>query len=206
MTETTGGRVYAGRSESERRADRRTRLVAAGLDLFGTEGWSATTVERLCSVAGVATRSFYEEFPGREALLRAVYADIMDGALRAILPVAEAVDLPADERIRQGLGRYVGHLTSDPRRARVAHHEVRVAGVLEPERQATVLRFAELIAMHSPRPEHGDTARILGLALAGAVSEVLVDWVSQPAPRPAVAPLVETLVTLYVSVLVPEAA
>ncbi|MGZ6827110.1 MAG: TetR/AcrR family transcriptional regulator, partial [Mycobacteriales bacterium] len=69
------GRVYGGRSEEERRADRRARLVAAGLELFGTEGWAGATIERLCAGAGVATRSFYEEFSSREALLRAVYED-----------------------------------------------------------------------------------------------------------------------------------
>ena len=111
------GRVYGGRSELERRADRRTRLIDAGLELFGTEGWSGATIERLCGCAGVATRSFYEEFASREALLKAVYEDVMHGVVSAVLPRALAPVGSAEERIRIGLAGYVDYLTEDPRRA-----------------------------------------------------------------------------------------
>lgn len=197
--------MYGGRSETERRADRRARLLDAGLDLFGTDGWSATTIERLCAAAGVATRSFYEEFHGREDLLKAVYEKVMSGVLEHVLPlVADARGTP-QERIRLGLGGYVTYLTEDPRRAKVAHREVRVAGVLEQDRHEMVLRFAEVIATQT-RLERSATGRILGLALAGAVSEVLVDWVAQPEPRPATEPIVDTLVRLYLAAVLPAQA
>jgi AcrR family transcriptional regulator len=197
--------VYGGRSETERRADRRARLIDAGLDLFGTDGWTATTIERLCAAAGVATRSFYEEFHGREDLLKAVYEQVMSGVLEEVLPlVAESSGTP-EERIRMGLAGYVGYLTEDPRRAKVAHRELRVAGVLEQDRHAMVLRFAELIAEQT-RLERGAAGRILGLALAGAVTEVLVDWVAQPEPRPATEPIVDTLVRLYLAAVLPAQA
>ncbi len=194
---TDQGRVYGGRSEEQRRADRRARLVDAGLSLFGTEGWANTTIERLCAEAGVATRSFYEEFASREALLKAVYEDIMGGVLAEVLPSVAATDGSPMERIRVGLTGYVRHLTDDPRRARVAHREVRVAGVLEQDRHAMVLRFADVIAEQT-KLEQGAAGRVLGLALAGAVTEVLVDWVAQPEPRPPVGPIIDTLVRVYV--------
>jgi AcrR family transcriptional regulator len=196
------GRVYGGRSEHERRADRRNRLIAAGLDLFGTDGWQGATIERLCAAAGVATRSFYEEFTSREALLKAVYEDVMSGVLQTVLPTVQQSNAPIEERIRTGLQGYVDYLTEDPRRAKVAHREVRVAGVLETDRHAMVLRFAEVIASES-RLDTGASGHVLGLALAGAVSEVLVDWVAQPEPRPATGPIVDTLVRLYAAVITP---
>ena len=202
---TDQGRVYGGRSETQRRADRRARLLDAGLDLFGTDGWTATTIERLCAAAGVATRSFYEEFHGREDLLKAVYENVMSGVLEHVLPlVAESNGTP-EERIRLGLAGYVNYLTEDPRRAKVAHRELRVAGVLEQDRHAMVLRFADLIAAQT-RLERGASGRILGLALAGAVTEVLVDWVAQPEPRPATGPIVDTLVRLYLAAVLPAQA
>jgi AcrR family transcriptional regulator len=197
------GRVYGGRSEHERRADRRDRLIAAGLDLFGTDGWQGATIERLCAAAGVATRSFYEEFTSREALLRAVYEDIMAGVLQQVLPRVQQSTGTLEERIRIGLQGYVDYLTADPRRAKVAHREIRVAGVLEQDRHAMVLRFADVIANES-RLDTGANGHVLGLALAGAVSEVLVDWVAQPEPRPATGPMVDTLVRLYASAITPH--
>jgi AcrR family transcriptional regulator len=202
---TEGGRVYGGRSEPERRADRRGRLLTAGLELFGTEGWSSATIERLCAAAGVATRSFYEEFSSREALLRAVYEDIMTGVVATVLPRMEAATGSVEERIRVGLSGYIGYLTEDPRRARVAHREVRAAGVLEQDRHAMILRFAALIATQTRLPS-GPDGQILAVALAGAVTEVLVDWVAKPEPRPETAPLIDALVRLYVAAVTPPQA
>jgi AcrR family transcriptional regulator len=195
------GRVYGGRSETERRADRRARLLAAGLELFGTEGWAGATIERLCAQAGVATRSFYEEFASRDLLLLAVYEDVLRGLIDSVLPTV-AAGTP-EERIRLGLTGYVGYLTEDPRRARVVHHEIRLAGTLERQRQRMLTRFAELIGSEARLPRD-ERSRVLGLALAGAVSEVLVDWVAQPEPRPETGPLVDTLVMLYAKALVPS--
>jgi AcrR family transcriptional regulator len=203
MTQT--GRVYGGRSEHERRTDRRTRLLTAGFDVFGTEGWQGATIEKLCSAAAVATRSFYEEFASREALLLAVYEDVMSGVLKDVLPRVQACHGTLEERVRVGLSGYVAHLTADPRRAKIVHREVRVAGLLENERHGMVLRFGEVIADEAGLAR-GDGGRVLGLALAGAVSEVLVDWVAQAEPRPPTGPLVEELVRLYVAAITPGGA
>jgi AcrR family transcriptional regulator len=194
---TDEGRVYGGRSESERRADRRGRLLAAGLELFGTEGWTATTIEKLCTAAGVATRSFYEEFASREALLLAVFEDVLAGVVAEITPQVAGLD-SVEAQVRAGLGGYVDYLTADPRRARVVHHEVRVAGVLENQRYAMTLRFAELIAQTARLPDSPE-GRLLGVALAGAVSESLVDWVGHAEPRPDPSMLVEVLVQLFLA-------
>lgn len=199
---TEPGRVYGGRSEPERRADRRARLLAAALELFGTEGWASTTIERICATANVATRSFYEEFSSREAALLAVYQQVMAGVINEVVPRVTALRGKPVEQIREGLRGYVGYLTEDPRRARVAHHEVRLAGGLEHHRRATMRRFADLIVQYGRLPDPG--GHLLGLALAGAVSEVLVDWVAQAEPRPDTGPLVDVLVDLFAGAILPS--
>ncbi len=111
MSETTkqrrrapGGRTYRGRSPEERRAERRERLLEAGLKLFGGEGYAATSIERLCAHARVTARHFYEEFPTREALLLAVFD-------RMALPPHE----PWNQECPQlGLGKCSGRLHSEP--------------------------------------------------------------------------------------------
>jgi hypothetical protein len=65
-----------------------------------------------------------------------------------------------------------------------------------------VLRFADVIATEA-MPEGGAAGRVLALALAGAVSEVLVDWVAHAEPRPSTAPIVDALVRLYVAAVAP---
>jgi AcrR family transcriptional regulator len=202
---TESGRVYGGRSEDQRRSDRRSRLLVAGLELFGTVGWQGATIERLCSEASVATRSFYEEFSSREDLLKAVYEQVMNGVLETVLPIVQASKGSLEERVRTGLNGYVGYLTEDPRRAKVANREIRVAGVLESDRHAMVLRFAEVIRAVADL-EGGAQGHLLGVALAGAVSEVLVDWVAHAEPRPPTQPMIDTLVRVYVGAITPAQA
>lgn len=218
MTEPVG-RVYGGRSEAERRADRRDRLIQTGLELFGTEGWHPVTIERLCAGASVATRSFYEEFPSREALLQAAYDEVVRTASVAV--VAAMGHLPPDtagrdaatrasalrERIDVGVSAYLRHVTEDPRRARIAYREVRVVGSLEQHRHETMVGFAEQMAADlcpSGLPEEPARRRARTLALAGAISEVLVDWVAMPEPRPPLEPLRAELCRLFTVALVPS--
>lgn len=202
----TQGRIYAGRSTSQRRADRRGRLLAAALELFGTVGWAGATVERLCAAAGVATRSFYDEFDGREDLLLALYAQIEANARAAVSSAVAAAPLRLEARVRAGLDAYVRDLTEDPRRARVAHVELRAVGSsLEVQRRAAVAGFAALIDQEGTLlvgsgERRADAGRLTALALAGAVNELLVDWVTDR-PRPALAPLVDELVRVFVAVL-----
>lgn len=198
-----GGRRYAGRSSAQRRAERHARLMEAGLDLFGTAGWSGTSIERLCLAASVATRAFYEEFASREALLLAVYAEVLADVTATVERALTAAGEDAERRVRAGVTAYVDAVTGDPRRARIVHREVRAAGVLEEERRAGVEAFAGLIARESvvlgvQGPAAGN--RLTALALAGAVNELLIDWVAT-SPPPPTAPLVDELTRLFLAAL-----
>lgn len=202
---TQVGRVYGGRSEAERRADRRQRLEDAGLALFGTVGWSGASIERLCQVAAVATRSFYEEYETREHLLRAVYDRLVTEATQLCLDAVAKAPHDLEARTRAGLGTYVRFLTDDPRRALVVSSEARSTPLMKSDRAAALAGFAAHIQSETRslrrRSDAGD--RTIALALAGAVSEVLADWVQQPEPRPDVEPIVGELTRLFVAALTP---
>jgi AcrR family transcriptional regulator len=123
-TRTGTGRVYGGRSAAGRDADRRGRLLAAGLEAFGTRGYQHTTTEQLCSAAGVATRSFYESFASREALLVALHDSINAQALDAVaaaLASVDADDIPA--RAVSGFTAYLDVITTDARWVRITLRE-----------------------------------------------------------------------------------
>ncbi|MDQ6648652.1 MAG: TetR/AcrR family transcriptional regulator [Actinomycetota bacterium] len=197
------GRRYGGRSLPQRRADRRRRLLDAALDLFGTTGYAGVPIERLCAAASVATRSFYEEFPGREQLLLAVYEEITSAATMAVTEALEAAPRELAPRVQAGLSAYVGFVTSDPRRARIAHQEARAAGLLEGNRHAAVVAFAAIIereALAVGAQRGAADGRLLALALAGAANELLVDWTTSD-PRPPTEPILRQLCQLFVAAL-----
>lgn len=61
------------------RARTRQALVRAGLELFATQGFSATTVEQVAAAAGVAKGTVYNYFPSKEELALAGLVATLEG-------------------------------------------------------------------------------------------------------------------------------
>jgi AcrR family transcriptional regulator len=112
-------RPFRGVSATDRIADRRTRLIAAGLDVLGTEGFANFTMTAVCRTAGLNERYFYESFKNRDELIVAVYESVIaEGAQIALTALAAAPpDLLA--RTRAVAKAVTDLLADDPRHARV---------------------------------------------------------------------------------------
>lgn len=181
---TSAGRRYGKQTVDERRAARRERMLAAGLDAFGgPSGYRGTTIEALCTAAGVSTRNLYEEFGSREALLVALHDDLNLRAAQAVagaLQDADPVDVPA--RVHGAVSAYLRVMTSDRRWARIALVEtVGVSAEAEAARRAAIDRFVAMIEFEAgrlvdagviPAREHHLTA----VALAGALYGLVNTW------------------------------
>ncbi|MFC4002423.1 TetR/AcrR family transcriptional regulator [Prauserella oleivorans] len=172
-------RVYGGRTAADRRAERRQRLLDAGLELFGTEGYAATSIERLCAAAGVSTRNFYEEFTGREALLMTLHDIVLERAMAAVSAVfAEMGDAPLAVRLEHAVRAYLAATATDPRWARLSFVEVvGVSEAVERHRLAWRERWAAFLVAEAERGvAHGEgMARdfhLSAVALIGAVNEL----------------------------------
>ncbi len=69
-------RRILGLDEQQRQTERRRLLLDAALELFGTRGYAATSIERLCQTAGIGTNSFYELYPNKEAVMVGLYGQV----------------------------------------------------------------------------------------------------------------------------------
>jgi AcrR family transcriptional regulator len=196
-------RRYGGKSPAERDAQRRERLLDAGLEVFGTVGYSASTIEALCSTARVATRDFYALFGSKEALLLAVDTRIVDRAGEEIGAALAAAPPDVAARVRAGLHAYA-RVLADPRRARVHFFEVfAVSADAAGHRRLTGGRLMEIFLAEGRAfmaegliPER-DLAITSG-ALLGATRYAMTDWAMRPEAH-SVDEVVEELVRLYVS-------
>jgi AcrR family transcriptional regulator len=182
MTGTqTAGRRYRGRDAAQRQQERRTRLIQAGLDLFGTVGYPSVTVKQVCSHAGLTERYFYESFRDREALLAGVYNELVT-TIKAETAQAVAASAPhVDAQLRAGLEAFIRTLTSDARMARLVLIEVVGASPhLEVRRREVLHDFAALVAAvvgPLPNPEASSSRLTMtAMSLVGGVNELLVDW------------------------------
>src|SRR3954454_7049906 len=97
-------RPYRGVPARDRTAARRDQLLSAGLELLGSEGYSGTTVRGVCREAGLTPRYFYESFEDLEALLLAVFDELISETTRGVLEAVEAAPRDAHEKSRAAIG------------------------------------------------------------------------------------------------------
>lgn len=184
-TEVAAGRQYAGRTGAERRAERRTRILDAGLRLFGTQGYLATSIEALCTAANVSTRSFYEEFGSREELLIALHDIANRHAVDAVTAALQSAGDGITERASAAARAFAGAMTPDPRWSRIAYVEiVGVSQAVEARRQDWMARWATLLESEGTRfaarglaPQRSFALTAVGMV--GAINELLAHWMAQ---------------------------
>jgi AcrR family transcriptional regulator len=183
VKDKSGGRPWRGESAETRRSRRRSQLIEAGVELFGTRGYANTSVKAICDEAGLTERYFYETFPDREGLLIEIYREFIEDAFeRSASAVAEADGLEAE--IRDGLTAFSRAVATDSRRARIQQIEVvGVSEALEERRREALNAFAGLIAERSAAAgvdarAAGLDPHVLALGLVGSVNETLVDYVA----------------------------
>lgn len=180
--DTTSGRTYAGRTAQERSAQRRAALLDAGLELFGTRAYDDVSVADVIAHAGCTRRAFYEQFADREALLRAVDDHVVAGELTTLLDAAgpPPATWPAIERAVTALTAFYAE---DPRRAHVQYVAVvGVSAAMEEHRRHAFRAIADQLgAWLGPRAGATPVARRrAALAVSGAVSELMMDWLWDP--------------------------
>lgn len=193
-------RDYRGQAAEARDADRRRRLIEAGLQSFGTVGYFGTSIEGLCTAAHVSNRSFYEHFESKEQLLLEIYDELLEDLQRRVVEALSTRQADFAGFARAGLETFVSVVREDSRRAQIVI--VGLVGVSErcERRRRTALRtFAQIISSairsFDTEIERRRDLRVLSMALVGATIESLIDWMSAPAAS--VDEVIDELVHLY---------
>ncbi|WP_225726213.1 MULTISPECIES: TetR/AcrR family transcriptional regulator [unclassified Nocardia] len=187
--ETKDGRSYGGLSKEQRVAQRQTRLIDAALELFGTQGYAATSIEKLCAEANVSTRSFYEDMGSREALLIALVNRTTSHAVeRALAALEKSEGEPLADRVVHGFRAYLEVTCADHRSARVCYVEVvGVSPAVENWRRQQRRLLSMLMTSEAERAvERGEIkARrfdLFTLAVIGAVNSLAQELVQTTLP------------------------
>ena len=82
------------RTQEERKAATRARLIAAAADLFARKGFHAVSAEAVADAADRTTGALYNHFGGKDGLLLALVEQWLDeSAARILAGVEEATDL-----------------------------------------------------------------------------------------------------------------
>ena len=190
-------RRILGFDDQQRQAQRRTLLLDAALELFGTRGYAKSSIELLCQTAGIGTNSFYDLFPNKEAVLIGLYDRISETLRQAIADEYVAHQHDPD-LIRALVSRFVHETVDDPRVARVAFIEsAGVSAQVEEHRRRTRNDFVDGLQaigqgireanVDPPVDEQGrpgPSPRRNAVAIVGAIIELTLDWLLEPEPDP----------------------
>jgi AcrR family transcriptional regulator len=175
-------RTYRGITPSQRQAERRARLLEAGLELFGTLGYARTSIRAVSAAASLNSRYFYESFSSREDLLYSVYEQIVVDIFTRVSEAVAGEDT-IEAQARAGLRAGWTAVTEDRRKARIVAIEVvGVSERLERLRRETRHALAQLTADRALslagdlrlRLDPVITARFL----MGGIVELLADWIN----------------------------
>lgn len=198
-------RLYRGQTLQYRRTERREKLMAAGLELFGTHGYNAVTIEQICSYSRVTARYFYEEFKTREELLTAVFeraaAELSSEALKALNDAPDSIE-GKTRRVIEAIFRF---MLDDPRRARVVVLEAVGAGAPFWNHVVNTKGFfVQLLESEAQSLVEAGVLRqrdynLAASAVYGAGRELLVEWILRE-EKPSFEDMVEELVGVVLAI------
>lgn len=169
-------RSYRGQSQEQRRSDRRGRLIAGAIAVYGERGYQQATVKAVCEAAGLTERYFYESFANSEALLIDSYNAVTYSVLGEILRAGETAGRSKIKRSRAMLHAYFGALQREPQSARVFLVEIRgvsraVDLAFEASLRTIGREVARLVAPHAVDDE------LLQAGVIGGVIHIAMRWI-----------------------------
>jgi AcrR family transcriptional regulator len=175
--ELNTARSYRGMSQEERRADRRARLIAAAIAVYGERGYHQATVKAVCEAAGLTERYFYESFANSEALLIDSFNVVTYAVLGELTQAARDAGRGRIARSRAMLHAYFAALQREPQSARVFLVEIR--GVSRAVDQAfdAALRAIGREVARIVAPPNAPEDELLQAGVVGGVIHIALRWI-----------------------------
>jgi len=148
---------------------RRDTLVAAGVQLLGSEGGPALTVRAVCRQANLTERYFYESFDDRDHFVRAVYDDVCTRAMAT---------LTSAKTPREAVEQFVALMVDDPVRGRVLLLAPAVEPVLTRSGAEWMPNFIELLQRKLSRIADAVTQKLVATSLVGALTALFTAYLN----------------------------
>ena len=171
-------RDYDGKTAAERVAERRARLVDAGIELFGEHGYAGTSIRAVLRQAGLRDRYFGESFTDLDALLAAAYEQLIDEEITACRIAIDATTGPS-EGARAMIDVISRLLEDNPGHARIKLREVFSGGpMVQKQRQEGLGQLAQLVADLLPEADgvDGRDRVLVGVGVVAAADAYALAW------------------------------
>lgn len=177
-------RQFKGLSLTERKQARREKLIEAGIEAYGTQGFFAVTVKDICNEAKLTERYFYESFKKSDELFQTIFLKLIDQLQQNVMQAIMQASTDPRKMIESGLTALLTTLKDNPGMARIIYIDAML--VQELHNQATIhetmLRFDRMIHAfvmlmmpHIDRSER--EISLVATGLNGYVTQIAIRWV-----------------------------
>jgi AcrR family transcriptional regulator len=148
---------------------KRRRIMDAIAELSAEQGYDATRIGDIVRRAGVARKTLYDNFDGKEEVFLNAFDAAFEEAAKRVEEACAATEGDWDERLGAGLAAFLGYVAAEPTLARMCMIEALSATPAAKERYEDALgAFVELAARTAPRddrlPETIDETVVGGVA------------------------------------------
>ena len=184
-------RQFKGIPLSERKRIRREKLIEAGIQCYGTQGFFAVTVKDICAEAKLTERYFYESFKKSEALFHSIFEQLIQRLQVTIGTAILTANKDPLAMIDAGLNALLTTIKQDPRIARIIYIDAML--VKELHKQATLHeamgRFDDMIfqvitALFPEKTLANANTSLVATGLNGYVTQVAIRWVTNGFKEP----------------------
>ncbi|WP_449394484.1 TetR/AcrR family transcriptional regulator [Devosia riboflavina] len=174
---------------AKKRRETRQRIVDAGLKLFGTNGYEATTLDAIAAEAGISRRTFFHYFKSKDEILISMQAGLgeqLSAALRA---------QPADRRPLAALRAAMLGLVApfSPESLLAIDRLMRSSETVQARKQASYIRDEAMVftALREHWPDEPEPQMRLLASFAIATVRLSLDTFSREEGRRSLATLLE---------------
>lgn len=148
---------------------KRRRIMDAIAELTAEQGYDATKIGDIVRRAGVARKTLYDNFEGKEEVFLAAFDAAVEEALARIEADCAEVDGDWEEKVHAGLAAFLRYVAENPALARMCMIEALSATQTATERyEAAMQRFVDLTKRTVPNddqlPETIDETLVGGVA------------------------------------------
>ncbi|HEX5376354.1 MAG TPA: TetR/AcrR family transcriptional regulator [Solirubrobacterales bacterium] len=169
---STQARAQSTRPEISREfiaGHKRRRIMDAIAELTAGKGYDATKIGDIVRSAGVARKTLYDNFEGKEEVFLAAFDAAVEETVRRIDEACAGVEGGWDERLEAGLAAFLGYVAEQPALARMCMIEALSATPAASRRyEEAVKRFVGMTERTVPRddrlPETIDETLVGGVA------------------------------------------
>ncbi|HET8705785.1 MAG TPA: TetR/AcrR family transcriptional regulator [Pseudomonadales bacterium] len=179
-------RQYQGESAEARVETRRRQLLDTAYDAIASEEWKGMSIGRLCQLAGLNKRYFYESFTDLEelpaVLIEELSSDLINRSFNTVLRVT-AQGLSTALVARHVLQTLVEFFTDDPRRTKILFSDVVYSASIKLKRKDAIANLATALSAYGHYHYEGGKrtdpiASLTSAMLIGGTIEAIESWLN----------------------------